>query len=201
LKERGMAFDVVMFGTLSLPERNVEEWLTTPVEPGELPWLDELDGVEMIQETPEALLTCLEHVTTAPHELFSVQLVEGKLEVSCFVREDTFRETSQALGMLFGAAAGFGGVGELHFAGYQGIRFAEHITLRAGRAVFARLSGDSLARLEQHPGFQRLDARIHERFDALVGRETSGPVDARRSRWVINPFTGRRVRVSDEHAR
>lgn len=195
-----MAFDVVIFGTLSLPERNLEEWLTTPVEPSELPWLDELDGVEVMQETPEALLTCLEHVSTAPHELFDLALDEGKLTVSCFVREDTFRETSQALGMLFGSAAAFGGVGELFFSGYQGIRFGEHVTVRAGRATFERLAGESLARLEQHPQFQRLDVKIHERFDALVGREAQGPVDARRSQWVINPFTGRRVRVNDSHA-
>ena len=194
-----MAFDVVIFGTLSIPERNVEDWLTTPVETAEMSWLDELDGVEVLQETPEALLTCLEHVAVAPHEIFQVTLTDGKLEVSCYVKEDTFRESAQALGMLFGSAGEFGGTGELFFAGYQGIRFGETLTVRGGQTRFTRLSGEAIPRLEQHKGFQSLDAKIHERFDALVGRE-AGPVDPRRSRWVVNPFTGRRVRVSDESA-
>lgn len=194
-----MAFDVVMFGTLNLPERNVEEWLTTPVETAELPWLDELDGAGMLPETPEALLNSFEHVTCAPHQFFSVKLEESRLEVACYVCEDTFRELSQSLGLLFGSAAAFGGTGQLTFSGYQGIRFGEAVTVRGGRATFARLSGDALARLEQQPLFQQLDARIHQRFDSLVGRD-AGPVDMRRSRWVINPFTGRKVRVSDEHA-
>ncbi|MFO0593761.1 MAG: hypothetical protein U0228_00585 [Myxococcaceae bacterium] len=197
-----MAFDVVMFGTLTLPERNVEEWLTTPVEPGELPWLEELDGVEVLQETPEAMLTCLEHVVTAPHELFEVSLTDGKLEVACYVREDTFRETSQALGLLFGSAAAFGGTGELHFSGYQGIRFAERVTVRGGRAQFARLTGETIAKVELNKQFQALDARIHERFDSLVGRQRpAGELDARGSRWSVNPFTGRRERVAADQSR
>jgi hypothetical protein len=197
-----MAFDVVMFGSLTLPETNVEEWLVTPIEPGEFTWLEELDGVEPQQETPEALLTSLEqHLTMSPHELFFVTLQDGKLDVSCYVGEDTYRETTQALGMLFGAAASFGGVGELHFAGYQGIRFGERITVRGGRSLFTRLMSEDLARLEQHKGYRALDAKIHERFDALVGRPPlAGSLDARRSKWVINPFTGRKVRVADSHA-
>ena len=44
------------------------------------------------------------------------------------------------------------------------------------------------------------DAKIHERFDTLVGRPVTGPVDARRSKWIIHPFTGRKVRVADDTA-
>ncbi len=193
-----MAFDVVMFGALDLPERNVEEWLTTPVEQGEFPWLEELAGADVIHDTPEALLTLLTDVTSAPHELFSVALTAGRLEVQCYVSEDTFRETSQALALLFASAASFAGVGELYFAGYQGIRFGERLTVR-DRSAFARMTAEELARLEQHPSFLVLDAKIHQRFDTLVGRPTSaGPVDPRRSRWVIHPVTGRRVRVADD---
>jgi hypothetical protein len=196
-----MAFDVVMFGSLTLPETNVEEWLVTPIEPGEFTWLEELDGVEPLHETPEALLASLEqHLTTAPHELFFVTLQDGRLDVSCYVGEDTYRETTQALGMLFGSAASYGGVGELHFAGYQGIRFGERITVRSGRSMFTRLMSEDLARLEQHKGFRALDQKIHERFDVLVGRPLQEGLDPRRSRWVVNPFTGRKVRVADSHA-
>ncbi|MBL8917085.1 MAG: hypothetical protein JNM17_40645 [Archangium sp.] len=198
-----MAFDVVMFGSLTLPETNVEEWLVTPFEPREFVWIDELDGVEPPHETPEALLASLEqHLTMSPHELFFVTLQDGRLDVSCYVSEDTYRETTQALALLFGSAASYGGVGELHFAGYQGIRFGERITVRAGRSLFSRLMSEDLARLEQHKQFRSLDAKIHERFDSLVGRPASSAEtnDPRRSRWVINPFTGRKVRVADSHA-
>ena len=43
-----------MFGSLSLPERNVEEWLTTPLA---------VPGVELLHETPEALLLALTEVS------------------------------------------------------------------------------------------------------------------------------------------
>jgi hypothetical protein len=72
--------------------------------------------------------------------------------------------------------------------------------VRSGRSTFSRLMTEDLARLEQHKGYRALDTKIHERFDALVGRPKLEGVDPRRSRWVINPFTGRKVRVADSHA-
>jgi hypothetical protein len=194
-----MAFDVVMFGAISLPERNVEEWLTTPIEPTEFPWLDEVGGVDVVQNTPEALLAFASEITCAPHELFSVTVNEGRLEVQCFVGEDTFRETSVALALLGASTAAFGGTGELFFAGYQGIRFGERLSVLAARSNFSRVSADALGKLEQHAQFIELDSKIHQRFDALVGRAApSGPIDPRRSRWIVHPFTGRKVRVADE---
>jgi hypothetical protein len=195
-----MAFDVVMYGTLAVPERNLEEWLASPIETNEFPWLDEIGGVDVLQDTPEALLNLLSNQVLSPHELFDVALVDGRLHVACYVSEDRFRETSQALALLVASAAPFGGVGELHLAGYQGIRFGERVSVRAGRATWAKLPADELSWLERLPAYQQLDARIHERFDALVGRAT-GPIDPRRSRWVVNPFTGRKVRVADDTAR
>ena len=40
--------------------------------------------------------------------------------------------------------------------------------------------------------------KIHQRFDAQVGRAPAAVIDPRRSRWVIHPFTGRKVRVADD---
>jgi hypothetical protein len=193
-----MAFDVVMFGSLTIPQRNLEEWLASFVEQTEFPWLDEVGGDEVLQDTAEALLTYLSAVTCAPHELFEVRLEGERLTVQCYASEDTFRATSQALGLLFGSSAAHGGLGELCFAGYQGIRFGERLTVRFGRTTFRTFTEEELARLEQEPAFQALDARIHERYDALVGRPASGPVELRNARWVTHPFTGRRVRVGDE---
>ncbi len=194
-----MAFDVVMYGSLAVPERNLEEWLVSPVEPTDYPWLDEVGGVDVVQDTPEALLTSFAEQALAPHEIFDVTLVAGRLIVACYVSEDRFRETSQALALLVASAAPFGGVGELCCSGYQGIRFGERITVRAGRATWSTLPADELSWLERLPAFQALDARIHERFDRLVGRP-GGPVDPRRSRWVVHPFTGRKVRMPDDGA-
>jgi hypothetical protein len=194
-----MAFDVVMYGSIAVPERNVEEWLTTPVETTDFPWLDEVGGVDVVQDSPEALLALLADQALAPHELFDVSLADGRLSVACYVSEDRFRETSQALALLVASAAGFGGVGEVFFCGYQGIRFGERITVRAGRATYTCLPAEELSWLERLPAFQSLDARIHERYDALVGRR-AGPVDPRRSRWVVHPFTGRKVRVAADAA-
>ena len=193
-----MAFDVVMFGSLSMPERNLEDWLASPVELTDFPWLDEVGGVDVPQDTPEALLSFLADVTCAPHELFEVSLREGELTVSCYASEDTFRETSQALALLFASSAAYGGLGELTFSGYQGIRFGERLLVRGGVGTFSRISSEDLARLELRPAFVELDAKIHERFDRLVGRPSTGPMDPRRSRWIIHPFTGRKVRVPDE---
>jgi hypothetical protein len=192
-----MAWDVVMFGALSIPERNVEEWLSSEVTREAFPWLDELGGHDVLHETPEALLAFLKDVTVAPHELFDVTLVEGRLTVQCYVSEDPYRETSQALALLFASAADFGAVGELVIYGYQGIRFGERLTVRAGRTAFAKLGVDELAAIEQLRQFTELNARIHERYDSLVGR-LAAPVDPRKSRLVVNPFTGRRVRVADD---
>ena len=119
-----MSWDVVMFGSLSVPERNLEEWLTTPASAAEAPWLDELGGNDTVLETPEALLAFLAEVTIAPHELFEVRHDDGRVTVQCFVSEDAYRKTCQPLALLFSSAAAWGGTGELTFFGYQGIRFA-----------------------------------------------------------------------------
>lgn len=196
-----MAFDVVMFGSLSMPQRSLEDWLASPVALAEFPWLDDVGGADATHETPEALLSFLGDVGCAPHELFEVSLLEGELTVQCYASEDTFRSTSQALALLFASSAAFGGLGELCFCGYQGIRFGERLVVKGGRGTFTRISGDALARLEQHQAFLTLDAKIHERFDSLVGRPVSNrPLDPRRSRWIVHPFTGRKVRVADDVA-
>ena len=193
-----MAFDVVMFGSLSIPERNLEDWLASPVDLSEYPWLDEVGGADITHDTPEGLLSFLGEVACAPHELFQVSLLEGQLTVECYASEDTFRSTSQALALLFASSAAFGGLGELCYSGYQGIRFGERLLVRGGRGTFTRVNGLELARLEQQKAFVALDAKIHERFDSLVGRSVT--TDLRRSKWIIHPFTGRKVRVADEGA-
>jgi hypothetical protein len=187
----------VMFGSLSIPERNVEEWLTATVTREDLPWLDELSGTDVLHETPEALLSFLRDVTVAPHELFEVSVLDGQVKVDCYVSEDPFRETSQALALLFASAASFGGTGTLTFYGYQGIRFGERITLSAGEARFVKLSQAELGEVERSRAFIDLDARVHARFDTLVGRPET-PLDPRKSRLIIHPFTGRKVRVADD---
>ncbi len=192
-----MAWDVVMFGSLSIPERSVEEWLTATVTREDLPWLDELSGSDVLHETPEALLSFLRDVTVAPHELFEVSVADGQVKVDCYVSEDPFRETSQALALLFASAASFGGTGTLTFYGYQGIRFGERIVLSAGQARFAKLTQTELGEVERCRAFVELDARIHARFDTLVGRPEA-PLDPRKSRLIIHPFTGRKVRVADD---
>lgn len=193
-----MAFDVVMFGSLSIPERNVDEWRFTDVEPREFPWLDELAGEDAPAGAPDVLLTALAESARLPHELFDVSLVEGHLIAQCYASEDLFRQAVQSLATLFASTAAFGGVGELHLMGYRGIRFHERLTVAAGRTGFFQGGERELKRLEQHPLFLTLDAKIHERYDALVGRMTEGPIDLKRSAWVVNPFTGRRVRVALE---
>jgi hypothetical protein len=194
-----MAFDVVMFGSLSMPERNLEDWLASPVELADFAWLEEVGGADVLHDTPEALLSFLSEVSCAPHELFSVALQEGQLKVECYATEDTFRSTSQALALLFASSAAFGGLGELCFSGYQGIRFGERLLVRGGRGTFTRVSGDELAKLEQRKAFLELDGKIQERFDSLVGR--AAPSDPRKSKWIIHPFTGRKVRVAEDSAR
>jgi hypothetical protein len=193
-----MAWDVVMFGSLSVPERNVEEWLTCAVHGEDLPWLDEVGGNDVAHQTPEALLTFLADVTVAPHELFQVQLVDGRVVVDCYVSEDPYRETSQALALLFASSAVFGGVGELTFYGYQGIRFGERLRVAAATTIFHCLTQEELAAVERSAHFVALDGRIHARFDALLGREAPAPLDPRRSRLIVHPFTGRKVRVADD---
>nr|MCU0701203.1 hypothetical protein [Myxococcaceae bacterium] len=79
--------------------------------------------------------------------------------------------------------------------GYQGIRFAERLALSAGRATFRQLGHDELAEVERAAAFQCINARIHQRFDALVGRPEA-PGDARGTMWIVHPFTGRRVRAA-----
>ncbi|MCC6333633.1 MAG: hypothetical protein IT380_06565 [Myxococcales bacterium] len=192
-----MAWDVVMFGAVCIPERNVEEWLASDVAREAFPWLDELGGDDVHHDTPEALLTFLKDVTVAPHELFDVTLVDGKVTVHCYVSEDPYRETSQALALLFASAADFGAVGELVIYGYQGIRFGERLTVKAGRTAWSKLGHDELAAVEQLRNFTELNARIHERYDSLVGRPPA-PMDPRKSRLVVHPFTGRRVRVAED---
>jgi hypothetical protein len=189
-----MSWSVLMLGSMSVPERNLEEWLTEAIGVDSFPFLDELGGAQASLNTPETLLAALAEVHPSPHEIFEVGLLESQLAVRCVVTEDTWRETAQPLGLLFASAAEFGGVGELTLYGYQGIRFGERVTVAGTCASFSTLAPEALAKLERSPAFLELDARVHERFDALVGR-ARGPVDPCDSQWVVNPFTGRKMRV------
>ena len=114
-----MSWDVVMFGSLSVPESNLETWLTTSVSADEFPWLEDLPGSDVCADTPEALLSFLNDVPTAPHELFSVVRDAAHLDVTCFVADDPYRDTCQALATLFASASAFGGSGMLTFVGYR----------------------------------------------------------------------------------
>ncbi len=186
-----MGWDVVMFGTLRVPEANLEEWLSSPVFLDELPWLEELAGGEPTHDTPEALLAHLADVPVAPHELFEVRRAGGTLEVTCFASEDVYRDTSQALAVLFASAAAWGGSGELTFLGYRSIQFGERVTVARTRATWRRLTRQEQVAAQRSKAFKALDVRIHARFDELVGR--AAPTGRRQ--WAVNPFTGRRVLV------
>ncbi|MDP3232923.1 MAG: hypothetical protein Q8S33_35390 [Myxococcales bacterium] len=189
-----MSWDVLMFGSITVPECNREEWLTTPINRDEFPWLDELGGVDTSLETPEALLSFLSEAVLAPHHFFDVSADSSLMTVQGYVGEEPYRDLCQALVLLFGSAAGFGGTGELTLFGYQGIRFGERITLANGHATFRQLTQDTLGEIERSKTFQCLDARVHQRFDSLVGRPPA-PHDARGATWMVHPFTGRRVRT------
>ncbi len=190
-----MSWDVVMFGSLSVPEANLESWLTTPVSSDEFPWLEDLPGSDVCADTPEALLSFLSEVQTAPHELFSVVHHGAHLDVSCFVPDDPYRDTCQALAMLFASASAFGGSGVLTFFGYQGIRFGERLAVSSAGVSLTQLMNRELEAVETSAAFRSVNARIHERFDALVGRPPLVP-GARSVTWGIHPFTGRRVRMA-----
>jgi hypothetical protein len=189
-----MSWDVVMFGSISVPQRNREEWLTTPINRDEFSWLDELGGIDTTLDTPEALLALLQDVPLAPHHFFDVSADSSLVTVQGYVSEEPYRDVCQPLALLFASAAGFGGAGELTSFGYQGIRFGERISLVNGSPIFRQLSHEALAEVERSKAFQFVDARIHQRFDALVGRPEA-PKDARGTRWMVHPFTGRRVKA------
>lgn len=189
-----MAFDVVMFGTLNVPERNLEEWLTTPSDPNVFPWLEEVGGTEVNLETPEGFIAYLSELSLLPHEFLEVSQLEGQVVVRAFVSDDTWRDAAQVVAQLFASAAAFGGHGQLTLTGYQGIRFGEQITVEKGAATFTALAHQTLSQVEQQPAFKAIDQRIHEKFDGLVGRP-GAPMDARRSKWVVHPFTGRKVKA------
>ena len=189
-----MSWDVVMFGTLSVPEANLETWLTTPVTADEFPWVEDLPGSDACAQTPEALLSFLSDVPAAPHEIFSVTHVGAHIDVTCFVADDPYRDTCQALALLFASASAFGGAGTLTFFGYQGIRFGERLTVSSSGVALHQLTNRELEAVEASAPFKALDRKIHERFDSLVGRPAADTASG--LRWAVHPFTGRRVRMS-----
>lgn len=189
-----MSWDVVTFGSMQVPERSREEWLTTPLNRDEFPWLDELGGVDVTQDTPEALSVFLSELPLAPHQFFDLSSDSSLVTVQGYLSEEPWRDVCQALALLFSSAAGFGATGELTIFGYQGIRFGERIVLEHGRPTFRQLTQDELSEVERSRPFQLIDARIHQRFDALVGRPEVGG-DRRGTGWMVHPFTGRRVRA------
>lgn len=190
-----MSWDVVLYGSFQVPELAREEWLTTPITRDEFPWLEELGGVETRHECPEALLAYLGDVPLAPHQFFDVSAETSLVTAQGYLGEEPYRDVCQALALLFASSAGFGGTGELMVFGYQGIRFAERVSLAQGRATFRQLGQDELGEVERSSAFQCVNARVHQRFDALVGRPEV-PGDARGTAYVVHPFTGRRVRAA-----
>lgn len=190
-----MAFDVVMFGTLTVPERNLEEWLTTPTDAEVFPWLESLGGADVTLDTPEALLAFLGDLQLAPHEFLEVTQVEGQLTLRAYLGEDAWRECAQVVGLLFASAGAFGGHGAATMTGYQGIRFGEVVKVEKGEVRHASLTTEGLWAVERSPAYQAVDERIHQRFDGLVGRP-GAPLDARNARWAVHPFTGRKVKVA-----
>jgi hypothetical protein len=186
-----MSWDVVMFGSLSVPERNLETWLTTPVSPELFPWLDELPGdeVEATPKTPEALLARLGAVVVEPHDLYAVSLDGSRLEVACRTGEDPYRETCQALALLVASAAEFDGWGELTFLGSKSIQFGERVTVVRGQAFLTVLSKVEQAVAARARSLKALEARHQAHVDALVGR----PAGSKKGRTPpgADPFTGR----------
>jgi hypothetical protein len=180
-----MAFDVVLFGSLTLPEDAVEEWLASEITTESFGWLDDLGGNDLLHETPEALLTFLQESCLMPHEIFELHHEGGQLRLDAYVSEDAYRETSGALALLFASSAAFGGEGELLFYGYQGIRFGERVCVANGEAQLMTLSLSEMERVEISPRFDVLDSKIHTRFDDLVGRIE------RKESTQLHPFTGR----------
>ena len=66
--------------------------------------------------------------------------------------------------------------------------------------TLTQLNTRELEAVEASPAFRAVNARIHERFDALVGRPQVAP-GTRGLSWGIHPFTGRRVRMMTTAAR
>jgi hypothetical protein len=190
-----MSWDVVVFGSISIPERNQDEWLSALVDPVDFPWLDEVGGVDGPLRTPETMLGFLSDLSLPPHSFFDLSPSTGLVTVQAYLGEEPYRDVSQTVALLFASAASFGGTGELLTLGYQGIRFGEKVLLQSGLATFTQLGLQAMSEAEQSAAYQCLDARIHQRFDALVGR-SEFPSDERHLGWMIHPFTGRRVRAA-----
>jgi hypothetical protein len=191
-----MLWDVVMLGSLSVPQQRLDEWLGHPLS-RDLGWLEAIDGRSTVHATPEALLEFLREACGMPHEIFDVQLVDARLSVQCYVSQNPFLETSRALALVFASAAAFGAIGELVIYGYRSLPFGQRLIIGDGCCDFRQLDSSELQRLERRPALIQIEQRIQERFDGLVERQPT-PSAAPRSHVVIHPFTHRFVDHHEE---
>ena len=193
-----MGWDAVVFGSLTVPAAKVEPWLTTPVAPRDFRGWPDFFSDDFDPRPPEVLLEELKAAGLEPHELLDLSLQGGKLTATAMMAKDPLLDTRMALAVLWRSAAKHGGKGELFFFGYQTIEFGYRLKVGQGRSTLKLMTKAEQRVVERSKAYKQLDARVQASVDALVGKVALPGAKAKKgsARWGINPFTGKKIRVS-----
>ena len=194
-----MGWDAVVYGTLSVPAKNLESWLAAETSPEDFDgWPDFLNG-SFSPRTVEVLLEELRQQQLEPHEFLELGLDGGDLTVRGMMAKDGMLDTRMELATLFRSASGFGGKGELVLFGYLTAQFGYRIKVERAKSSVKLMSQKEQDGFERSKPFKEIDAQVQAALDKLVGappRQTArGKKGQGKGKWGVNPFTGKRIWV------
>jgi len=194
-----MGWDGLVYGTLSVPSKNLESWLSAETSPEDFDGWPDFFNASFSARPVEVLLEELKQVHLEPHEFLDVSLDGGELTVRGSMAKDPLLETRMELATLFRSASGFGGKGELVVFGYLTADFAYRVKVERAKSSVKVMPKKDRDAFERSKGYKSIDAQTQAAIDKLVGAPprqiTRGKKGHGKGKWGVNPFTGKRIWV------
>jgi hypothetical protein len=197
-----MGWDGLVYGTLSVPSKNLESWLAAETSPDDFDGWPDFFNASFSPRSVEVLIEELKQVHLQPHEFLELHLEGGELTVRAMMAKDGILDTRMELATLFRSASGFGGKGELVFFGYVTADFAYRVKLERAKSSAKVMSKKERDTFERSKPYKSIDAQAQAAVDKLVGapaRQTTRSKKGHgKGKWGVNPFTGKRIWVPSQ---
>lgn len=191
-----MGWDGLVYGTLSVPSKNLESWLSAEASPDDFDAWPDFFNASFSARPVEVLLEELKQLHLEAHEFLELNLTDGELTVRGMMAKDGLLETRMELATLFRSASGFGGKGELVVMGYVTADFGYKVKVERAKSSVKVMPKKDRDAFERSKAYKSIDAQAQAAVDKLVGappRAAAGKKGQGKGKWGVNPFTGKRV--------
>ena len=162
-----MRWDAAIHGRLVIPAKQRKAWLAA-----ELDWKS-VEGSAVLKGyiSGETVADMIYDDASfeEPNEFLKIAWSGDELQLQSFQSPAGFTENMVGFAAAWAAAARFGGTGEL-FAFAIGSPLGYRITVADGKASVAKLAGDELAQLLEHPDAVALREAIKKRGGPMADK-------------------------------